>query len=232
MSPSDPEDSPQSAPKETSGETSSGGLSTGLVISLAALAGIVLGAVLWILTGPGQKPSGEVVSRAAETDLVTIGGPFSLTNQDGERVTDETYHGAYTLVYFGYTYCPDVCPLGLLFMQDLMDGLGKAGQKVQPVFITVDPDRDTPQVMKSYISSFHPRLQGLTGTPEEIAAVLKEYRVYARKALVAGSEDPMDYTMDHMSVFYLMGPDGKHLTQLVSPTDLNQAVAQLKKYIK
>jgi protein SCO1/2 len=138
-----------------------------------------------------------------------VGGPFTLENGNGQQVTDRDFRGKYMLVYFGYTFCPDVCPTTLSEVADAMDKLGPKADRVQPIFITVDPKRDTPEVVKQYVAAFSPRLIGLTGTPEQIATVAKEYRVYyADHQTEPGSKD---YSVDHSSVLYLMGPDGKFI---------------------
>ncbi len=162
---------------------------------------------------------------AAETTLVAppvIGGPFSLIDQTGKRVTDADFRGRYMLVYFGYTYCPDVCPTGLSVMSQALDILGPKGERVQPIFITVDPERDTPEVMADYVANFHPRLIGLTGSPDEIRAAAKAYRVYYEKVYSqlaqrgetedADLGDPeSDYLMSHSASTFLMGPDGRYI---------------------
>ena len=151
--------------------------------------------------------------RAAEhapLEGATIGGPFTLTNQDGARLSDTAFAGRYRLIYFGYTYCPDVCPTSL---QHLAKGLkaleakdATRGASVQPILITIDPARDTPAVLKPYVTAFHPRLIGLTGSPAEIADVAKRYAVYFKKQ-PGGSAS--GYLMDHMSQAMLFGPKGE-----------------------
>lgn len=147
-----------------------------------------------------------------------LGAPLNLVNQDGQRVTDADFAGKYRLVYFGYTYCPDVCPVD---MQHLLNGyqqFAKAhpelGAKVQPIFITVDPARDTPDKVKAFIRQFDDKMVGLTGSEEEIAAAAKGYAVVYNK--VEGSA-PDAYLMSHTQLAYLMGPDGKPIALV--PTD-------------
>jgi protein SCO1 len=135
-----------------------------------------------------------------------IGGPFTLLDQDGQTVTDQDFHGQWMLIYFGFTYCPDVCPTSLARNAEALDMLGSGGDKVVPVLISVDPQRDTPEKMKDYVRYFHPRTVGLTGTPEQIAAVAKAYRVFYMKV---EREDPDAYLVDHSSFTYLVGPDGR-----------------------
>jgi protein SCO1 len=140
---------------------------------------------------------------------LTVGGPFSLSDGDGLPVTDQTWRGKYMLVYFGYTFCPDVCPTTLSSVADALDKLGAKADRVQPLFITVDPKRDTAPVVKQYAAAFGPRFVGLTGSPEQIAATTRAYRVYYREHRTG--DGPDDYTMDHGSVLYLMGPDGRFI---------------------
>ena len=144
---------------------------------------------------------------------IQVGGPFELIDQTGERRSDEDYRGRYMLVYFGYTYCPDVCPTSLLIMsralQLLSDRAPEVAEQVVPVFVTVDPERDTVEALAAYAPSFHPDLVALTGTPEQIAAAAKAYRVYYAKVEDASSGT---YLVDHISFIYLMGPDGAYVT--------------------
>jgi protein SCO1/2 len=137
-----------------------------------------------------------------------IGGPFALTDQDGRRRTDEDFRGKLMLVYFGFTYCPDICPTDLQQMALAVDRLGPAGEMVQPVFITVDPERDTAAHLKDYMPMFHPRFVGLTGDAAAIEAAARAYRVYFEKAERA---DKADYTINHSAFIYLIGRDGEYL---------------------
>ena len=142
----------------------------------------------------------------AASSPVTIGGPFTLTSPDGTTVTDQTYRGKWLLVYFGFTSCPDSCPTALLEISAALEKLGPDAD-IQPLFITVDPRRDTPAVMGNYTQSFDPRIVGLTGTPQQIAAVALEYGVYYEpRQSGPGAED---YVMDHGTYLYLMDPEGR-----------------------
>jgi protein SCO1/2 len=143
----------------------------------------------------------------APARIAAIGGPFTLTNGAGKTVTDRDFRGKYMLVYFGYTFCPDVCPTTLNDVAQALDKLGPKANRLQPLFITVDPARDTPKVMRAYTAAFTPRLEGLTGTAAQIAAVAKEYRVYYARHQTG--PNPGDYTMDHSSILYLMNPKGQ-----------------------
>jgi protein SCO1/2 len=160
----------------------------------------VLGGTAWHL---GDRVGG--LGRTVVTGEARIGGPFALTDQDGKIYTDKDLRGRWTLLYFGYTHCPDVCPITLTLIADTMDKLGAKASRVTPVFITVDPARDTPQVMKQYVSAFGKKFVGLTGSPAQIAAVLREFHVYAKKRPVKGG----GYGMDHSGSIYLMDPSGK-----------------------
>jgi protein SCO1 len=144
---------------------------------------------------------------ADSRSAVTIGGPFTLSTPDGTTVTDQTYRGKWLLVYFGYTFCPNSCPTMLLDIAAALKDLGPDAAKVQPLFITIDPQRDTPQVMQQYTQSFDPRILGLIGTPDQIAAAAHEFGVYyVRHSTGSGVND---YVMDHSTYLYVMDPEGK-----------------------
>lgn len=133
-----------------------------------------------------------------------FGGPFTLTDHTGKTVTDQNFNGQYRLIYFGFTYCPAICPTELQRISTVLKELGDKGKQIQPIFVTVDPERDTAEIMKNYVSMFHPRLVGLTGTPEQIKQITSGYKIYYAKV----QDDSMsDYTMDHSSFIYFMGPD-------------------------
>jgi cytochrome oxidase Cu insertion factor (SCO1/SenC/PrrC family) len=136
---------------------------------------------------------------------VSMGGPFTLVNTAGETVTDATFRGRWMLVYFGFTYCPDVCPTELQTISAALDRLGPLAERIVPVFVTIDPERDTPAALAEYVKLFDERMVGLTGSPEQIAAAARAYRVYYARAK---SKDTSDYLMDHSSFIYLIGPDG------------------------
>jgi cytochrome oxidase Cu insertion factor (SCO1/SenC/PrrC family) len=158
-----------------------------------------------------------------------VGGPFTLQDGDGKLVTDRDFRGKYMLVYFGYTFCPDVCPTTLNEVANALEHLGPKAASLQPVFITVDPKRDTPAVVKQYTAAFIPRLIGLTGTPEQIAQVAQEYRVYYAEHRTGSG--PNDYSMDHSSILYLMGPDGKFIAPIRADQSGADMAADLAKLI-
>jgi protein SCO1 len=139
-----------------------------------------------------------------------IGGPFALTASDGTIVTDRTFRGRWMVVYFGYTHCPDVCPTTLLAIAQTLENLGPLAERVQPIFVTIDPERDTREIVGDFVKAFDSRIVGLTGKPSEIAAVAGQYRVFYKK----GIGDSASYSMEHSSYIYLMGPDGRYVTLL------------------
>jgi cytochrome oxidase Cu insertion factor (SCO1/SenC/PrrC family) len=163
------------------------------------------------------------------TGTALIGGPFTMVNQNGETVTEKTYEGRYTLLFFGFTSCKDVCPTELQVMTAALNDLGAESDKITPLFVTVDPDRDTVDVMKTYVSAFHPRFQGLTGSGPQVAGIAKAYHIFYAK--VPNAADPTDYAMDHASIIYLMGPDGKFLKHFVYTTDAKALAEGLKKVL-
>lgn len=162
-----------------------------------------------------------------------IGGPFALTDQDGRTVTDRDFAGLYRIVYFGYTFCPDVCPTDTANLMRGWQAFEKAdaarGAKIRSIFITIDPERDTPAVLKTFTAAFDPRLVGLTGSPQAIAAVAKGYGVtYAAQK----SADPTAYLVDHSRAAYLMDPDGKPLALLPQDETPQAVAAELDKWVK
>ncbi len=181
-----------------------------------ALFACVAAGALWSLSAQQQVP----------LTLSPLGGPFTLTDQAGKPRSDGDFRGQFTLVYFGYTFCPDVCPTTLAAEADALDRLGKKAARITPVFITIDPARDTPSVMASYVKAFGPRFVGLTGTASQIASVAREYRVYYAKRPL-----PHGYGMDHSGEVYLMGPDGKLVTFYDPPLDSKKLAADLEKRI-
>lgn len=169
-----------------------------LIVSLlsALLAGtVVAGYLLW--------------SRGDQGTAALIGGPFTLVDHTGRTVTEKDLKGKWSLIYFGYTYCPDVCPTSLSVMSQALDALGPQAERVRPVFVTVDAERDTVAQLALYQQSFHPSFVMLTGTPEQVRKAAQAYRVYFRKAESKGATE---YLMDHSSITYLMDPDGHYVT--------------------
>jgi protein SCO1 len=195
-----------------------------LLALLIGLAAGVLTAVLLAVVPEGSAPTSTAGQTA--TGRAMIGGPFTLTDGSGKAVTEKDFAGKPMLVFFGFTNCPDVCPAGLQVLAAALDRLGDKAEGVTPLFITVDPERDTPELVGKYVKSFHPRIVGLSGTPEQVADVIKAYRVYAKKQPSEGSAT--DYSMDHSSFFYLMDASGgyvKHFPHSVDAAKLADDVA-------
>ena len=201
------------------------------------LAAVIVGAGLLVFASGRHlsdvgKVSDAIVKATQSTGVASIGGPFQLTDHNARRVTEKTFAGKYMLVYFGYTYCPDVCPTGLTKISNALDILGPAADEIAPIFITIDPARDTPEQLREYATYFHPRLLGLTGTMEEISAVAGAYRVYFAK--VDNKEpgaDPEDYTVDHSAIGYLMGPDGAFRQHFSHDTDAETMAKRIKEIV-
>lgn len=196
-----------------------------LMAAKLVLAGLVVaGAVTWTL---GVGPFATRLDAVAENQgKALIGGPFSLVDQTGRHVTEADFAGRATLVYFGYTFCPDVCPTGLATMLAAYDQLTPEEQaRIVPLFITVDPERDDVAAMASYVSLFHPDLVGLTGTVEETDAAAAAWRVYHRKA---ESEETSDYLVDHSSFTYLMNGRNEYVTHFghgTPPEEMAKAIS-------
>lgn len=159
-----------------------------------------------------------------------IGGPFTLVDQNGGQRRDADFRGRLMLIYFGYTYCPDVCPTELIKMGSALDELGKAADRITPVFITVDPARDTVERLKDYASNFHPRLVALTGDAEAVDRAAKVYRVYYARSKESGDEQ--DYLMDHTSIVYLMAADGGYLAHFTRGTTASQMAARIRSHLR
>jgi len=178
-----------------------------MLIPYLLLVTALAGAGLWWQARQGEVP---VLGKVVSSGVIAVGGPFTLTDQTGKRVSSADFRGHYMLIYFGYSMCPDVCPTTLAVMADALGKVDPAGRKIVPVFITIDPERDTPKVLSPYMKEFGDQFVGLTGSVGDIAAVEKAYKVYAKKQpLEAGKSLKDGYGMDHSSVIYLMGPDGK-----------------------
>jgi len=218
-----------------------------IIAMLAALAAIALTAyAAWRMSRPALEgavgPNAVVgASRVVKVSPeIKIGGPFTLTDHTGKRVHDTDFRGRLMLVYFGYGYCPDVCPTELQNIAAALDMLGTDAKTVQPIFITVDPERDTVKFLAEYVPQFYPRLIGLTGTPAEIDAVAKEYRVYHARAKddvppakggTGKDAESQDYLVDHSAFVYLMGRDGTYLTMFRPATDPRKIAQTLTAYL-
>lgn len=195
------------------------GLKRGLIVVaiLVAVGALGFAVVSWLRPGAEQS---------AGTGQVSIGGAFELVDHNGNTVTEKAYAGKLMLVYFGFTNCPDICPTGLQTIAIALDQLGAAADGVTPVLITVDPERDTPPVMKEYVQAFHERLVGLTGTPEQVAAAARAYRVYYQK--VALKDSALGYSVDHSGFIYLMDGQGRYLSHFRHDATPEQIAERVK----
>jgi protein SCO1/2 len=189
------------------------------------IAGFLIGAiagagVLLLATPQGGQP-------VQSSGAALIGGPFSLVGADGKPVTDRDFRGRYMLIFFGFTHCPDICPAELQVIAQALEQLGDKAKKVVPIFITLDPERDTPQAMANYVKSFGPNFVGLTGSPEAIAAAAKAYRVAYSK--VENKDSAGDYSVDHSALVYLMDPEGRYVTHFSYGLSADQMAEKLGK---
>lgn len=198
---------------------------------LMAIVGVgLLGA--WLLAGHPRSLSGALEpdrpQAAASASAVEIGGPFTLTDQAGRTVTDRTLWGKPSVIFFGFTSCPEVCPTTLAAMTGWLAALGPDAERLNVVFITVDPERDTPAILKAYLSSFDPRIRGLTGTPAQVAQAARGYRIYSHKTPLPGG----GYTVDHSSAAYLMDAAGHFSGVIGYGEGADRAVARLRQLLK
>lgn len=202
-----------------------------LLLILAA--GLALALIIAVVqTRMDRAANREQLAESGQAGIVpgiAVGGPFELTDQTGRTVTDQDFRGRLMLIYFGYAYCPDICPTDLQQIALAMDELGDAAAaEVQPIFITIDPERDTVASLARYVGLFHPKLLGLTGSAAQVAAAAKAYRVFYQKAPAKGGA-PDEYLMDHSTYSYLMGRDGTLLTVFAhgtAPETIAKAVRQ------
>jgi protein SCO1/2 len=195
-----------------------------LPLILLGLAALAAGAL--VLLRPAPAPQGNLSG-------ASVGGPFTLVDETGRAVTSDSFKGQWRLMYFGFTYCPDVCPVDAAKLGQGFAAFEKANpeaaKKVQPLFVTVDPERDTPAALTEFTNAFHPRLVGLTGSRAQIDDMLKRFRIYASKVpgVTEGS-----YTYDHLAVFYLMDPEGRPVEFMAASTAAPEAVtAMLEKHV-
>ena len=189
------------------------------------IAGFLIGAiagagVLLLATPQGGQP-------VQSSGAALIGGPFSLVGGDGKPVTDRDFRGRYMLIFFGFTHCPDICPAELQVIAQALEQLGDKAKNVVPIFITLDPERDTPEAMANYVKSFGPNFVGLTGSPEAIAAAAKAYRVAYSQ--VENNNSAGDYSVDHSALVYLMDPEGRYVTHFSYGPSADQMAEKLEK---
>ncbi|HEX5280755.1 MAG TPA: SCO family protein [Micropepsaceae bacterium] len=204
-------------------------------VALFLVVALIIGGLFWRI---GSLHS-QTETAAAATPAGDFGGPFSLTDQNGTRRTDTDFRGKYMLIFFGYTYCPDICPTMLAVEAEALDKLGSRAGQITPIFVSVDPKRDTPNRLKSYLSAFdakprsaRPDFVGLTGSGEDIAKAANAYRVYYRAHLDGQTEDGADYSVDHTTEVYLMDPAGKFVAYYSEGISPDEMAADLKKNIR
>src|SRR3982074_2363800 len=197
------------------------------LVIVAAFAGSLLVGLLLMLCALGGLRHGATPARIGAGAPAAIGGPFQLTDQAGRTVTEKNLQGRPTLIFFGFTHCPDICPTSLFEISEVLKAMGRDADRVNAYFISVDPERDTTAAMKDYLSSFDPHLEGLTGNPDAVAKVISAYRVYARKVPLKDG----DYTMDHTALIYLMDRDGRFVAPFNIKRTPEEAAADLKHYL-
>jgi len=177
---------------------------------------LIVAAILAVAVGLGLGFLIPVGKPDLEVSQSFIGGDFEMVNHRGETVTQETFKGRHMLVYFGYTFCPDVCPTELQAVTVALNDMGKKADAITPVFVTIDPERDDVAAVREYIGFFHPRLVGLTGTPAQVEAITDAFGVFYAKARDTG--ETSDYLMDHSSLIFLMDEDGRYVTHIRTGT--------------
>lgn len=192
-----------------------------LTITFAAIIAGMMSSFQNVSTMPNENRLMPVTDDA-------FGGPFTLTSHLGKTITQKDFDGQYKLIYFGFTFCPAICPTELAKITSTLNALGDDAKKIQPLFVTVDPMRDTQEKMKSYVALFHPSLVGLTGTQDQITSMTKNYKIYAAKV-----DDPSlsEYTMDHSSFIYFIAPDGRLLHIFKIADDSTAMTAKIKEWL-
>lgn len=194
-------------------------------LSIAAAVGLIAGVGLAVALYNGALTVPDWVSQRT-TGQALVGGPFELVDHSGKTVRDSDFRGQYMLIYFGFAHCPDVCPSALQVMSAALDKIGSEAERITPIFISVDPERDTPESLAAYVSAFHPKLVGLTGSPEAVSKAATAYRVFYRKVQDPGSAG--DYTVDHSSIIYFMDPDGRFITHFTHGTPVDVMAEKLQ----
>lgn len=189
------------------------------------LAGLVLGGYAALLMSAGPRSG----ARVETTGKALIGGPFELVSHEGRRVSDEDFRGRMMLLFFGFTHCPDICPTELQTIAAALEKLGPDAEKVVPIFVSVDPERDTVEKISSYVKAFDERIVGLTGTPQEVEKAAKAYRVYYRKAKLSETASDAEYTIDHSAFTYLMDGKGQYVRHFpfgITPEKMADGIRQ------
>jgi protein SCO1/2 len=196
-----------------------------IVILAGFLVGALGGAAALIVTSSAQGPKVET------TGTALIGGPFTLVDQNGKTVTDRDFRGKYMLIFFGFTHCPDICPAELQVMSAALDALGSKADEVVPIFVTLDPERDTPEAVGAYVKNFGKNFVGLTGSPTAIANAAKTYRVTYSKLEYKGKDGNYGYSIDHSALVYLMDKDGQYLINFTYGTPAAKITEIMRSYL-
>ena len=184
-----------------------------LLSSLLILLVLSIGTGLWVY----KQTKSNNLNKAT-----LVGGSYSLTDHNGKKVTDKSFQNKFKIIYFGYTFCPDICPTGMAVISQALDLLGNKAQRIKPLFITVDPKRDNIEIMAEYHSHFHPSFSNLTGTLDQIRRVAKLYRVYYKKSDASEAEN---YLMDHSSIMYVLSPEGEYINHFGPQITPEQIIA-------
>lgn len=208
-----------------------------LVFLVLAVIGFLLGGELALMQSRAQHPAATVVSKTTSIPAepmagAQVGGAFSLTDHTGKPVTEKSWPGEYKLVFFGYTHCPDTCPATLQKMTAIMKSFDPKGEKLAPLFVTVDPARDTAAVMAKYVANFDPHITGLTGTETQIKGIEEAYKVYAAKQPGQSKDDYAEYLEDHSAYIYLMSPDDKLLQTFAFDEPAEAMIGKIKESVK
>ena len=196
-----------------------------LIVILAGFVVGALGGAAALIVTSAQGPKVET------TGTALIGGPFTLVDQNGKTVTDRDFRGKYMLIFFGFTHCPDICPAELQVMSAALDALGSKADEVVPVFVTLDPERDTSEVVGTYVKNFGKNFVGLTGSPSAIANAAKDYRVTYSKFEYNGKDVNYRYSIDHSALVYLMDKDGQYLTHFTYGTPASKMTETMRSYL-
>jgi protein SCO1/2 len=196
-----------------------------MIIIAGFLIGALGGAAALIVS------QGTPGTKVATTGKALVGGPFTLVGEGGRTVTDKDFRGKHMLVFFGFTHCPDICPAEMQVMSTSLEELGDKAKEVVPIFITLDPERDTPEAVTAYVKNFGLEFVGLTGSPEAIAEAAKAYRVAYSKFTPEGGDDTGNYSIDHTALVYLMGPEGEFITHIPYGTPPAKMAETLRRYL-
>ncbi|MCG8354490.1 MAG: SCO family protein [Kiloniellales bacterium] len=186
---------------------------------------------LWAWAGPASAGAESLGAKPPKDFPVSFGGPFELVDHTGRTRRDSDFRGRHLLIYFGYTFCPDICPTNLQTMSAALDRLGEDAARIQPLFISVDPARDTVAVLRDYVGHFHTSFVGLTGSEAQVRAVAKAYRVHRSKVLLDGDAKSDDYLVNHSSITFLMGPEGEFVTLFPHDTKADFMAEAIARYL-